>query len=199
MKVQKKSRLQVILVALGLVLLASAPARAQFRGPSDAREDGYQHGYRDGYEYGRDAHDRNVALDYRTDAYRDGDRGYQSYLGPVELYRDGYRAGYREGAEDGYRSNQSRFEQIYRPRDETYYSDRRWDYQHVASDIGYREGLAAGLKDFREHHPYQPEKHDSWKDADHGYNKSYGSKDEYKRAYRAAYEAGYRDAFGPRR
>jgi hypothetical protein len=42
------------------------------------------------------------------------------------------------------------------------------------------------------------EEPDSWKDADHGYNNAFGSKDEYRRAYRTAFEAGYRGGYGGR-
>src|ERR1043166_1470086 len=76
--------------------------------------------------------------------------------------------------------------------------ERHWGFEDVASDIGYRDGVNAGLKDFREHHSYRPHDHEAWKDGDHGYDKSFGEKDEYKRAYRAAYEAGYRAGFGLR-
>jgi len=205
----------VIVAALGFSsLLAPSPARAQsdYRGGSfDVRQHGYEHGYRDGYEYGLDARTRHVALDYRTDAYQDADRGYQPYFGSRDQYREGYREGYRNGAEDGYGGVRSRLEDVYGWRDRNFdpdrdrddrnaaqYHERHWGFEDVASDIGYRDGVNAGLKDFREHHSYRPHDHDAWKDGDHGYDKSFGEKDEYKRAYRAAYEAGYRAGFGLR-
>src|SRR5262249_4974819 len=128
-----------------------------------------------------------------------------------DAYRGGYREGYRTGATDGYSGAQTGLERVFGWRDRNYdpdrdredrtivtYYERRWQYQDVASDVGYRDGGNAGLKDFREHHSYRPQEHDSWKDADHGFNKAYGRKDEYKVAYRAAYEAGYRAGFGLR-
>lgn len=202
-------------IALGAVLLP-APARAQDRyyggGSIDAHRHGYEHGYRDGYEYGRDARHRGVALDFRTDAYRDAIRGYDSLFGSREAFSQGYREGYQNGAEDGYNGSQSRLEEIYGYRDRTFdpdrnredrtvtiYTERHWGYQDVAADVGYRDGVNAGLNDFREHHSYRPQEHDAWKDADHGYSSAFGSKEAYKQAYRAAYEAGYRDGFGVRR
>lgn len=209
---------RVTTLVLGLAVavapvLTPTPAGAQdddYGGSFNVRQHGYEHGYRDGFEYGRDARGRNVALDYRTDAYRDADHGYRPYFGSIAEYREGYRQGYGNGAEDGYNGSRARLGEVFSRRDQTFdpdrnrddhsraYSDRHWDYQDVASDVGYRDGVNAGLKDFREHHSFRPEEHDAWKDADHGYNNAFGSKADYKRAYRAAYEAGYRDGFGVR-
>ena len=203
-------------LGLGLTLFVAAPAaRAQdeYHGGSlNVRQHAFEHGYRDGYEYGRDCRDRHVALDYRTEMYRDADRGYNSVFGSREDYQVGYREGYRAGAEDGFNGVQTRLEQTFAWHDRSYdpdlapndpranvYAERHWGYQDVASDIGYRDGVNAGLKDYRERHSYRPEQHGAYKDADHGYNNSFGAKDEYKRAYRAAYEAGYRDGFGIRK
>ena len=194
----------LILAGMGLGFLAAPTtvhAQAEYRGSFSTRQHGYEHGYRDGYEYGRDVRSRNTALDYRTDVYQAAERGYHSYMGPLDEYRDGYRDGYRNGAEEGYRGVQSGLERIFGDRDEpaaSVYVQRHWDYQDVASDIGYRDGIGAGLKDYREHHSFRPEEHDQWKDADHGYSNSFGSKLDYKRGYRAAYENGYRDGFGGR-
>jgi len=194
------------------LMLVTAGMFAQdiYRGGSiDARQHGYEHGYRDGYEYGRDVRARGAALDFRTDAYRHADEGYRPYLGSREAYQDGYRAGYQNGAEDSFKGNSTRLEEIYRLRDRGFdpdttredssvgiYRDRRYGYEDVAADIGYRDGLSAGLKDFRERHSYRPQEHDAYKDADRGYDKAFGKKDDYKRVYRQAYEKGYRDGYG---
>jgi hypothetical protein len=210
-----RSLLTFAALAIGLVALPSG-ARAQdddYRGGAlDARQHGYQHGYRDGYAYGRDTRGHNATLDLDRDMVQDADRGYRAFMGSRDAFRDGYREGYRHGAEDGYKGVNSRLEETYRWRDRDFnpdtarmdrstavYSEKHWDYEDVASDIGYRDGVNAGLKDFREHHSFRPQEHDSWKDADHGYNNSFGRKEEYKRAYRLAYERGYKDGFGVRR
>jgi len=90
-----------VLVAAGLTTAPiSIQAQDDYRSaPLDVRQHGYQHGYRDGFDYGRDVRVRNVALDYRTDAYRDAEHGYQPYLGSRDGYRDGYRQGYSDGAQ----------------------------------------------------------------------------------------------------
>ena len=70
---------------------------------------------------------------------------------------------------------------------------REHGYQH-----GYRDGLSAGRKDFSERKDYRPEKHDSYEDGDHGYRKSFGTKDQYKEQYRKGFLRGYEDAFNRR-
>lgn len=205
----------LVLASLGVALVSlPSPVLAQddYHGGSiEARKHGYEHGYRDGYQYGRDVKSRGVALDIRTDSFREADMGYRPFMGPREEYRDGYREGYRNGAEDGYQNVQTRLEQTYGYHDRSFdpdrvredrvvtiYRERSWEYQEVAADVGYRDGVNAGLKDFREHHSFRPQEHDAWKEADHGYDKAFGPKDEFKRAYRVAYERGYRDGFGMR-
>jgi hypothetical protein len=194
----------LILTSVGLGFLAAPmPVRAQdeYRGSFSTRQHGYEHGYRDGYEYGRDARGRNVALDYRTDVYQAGDRGYRSYMGTLSEYREGYRDGYRIGAEEGYGGVRTGLERIFGDRDDpaaSVYRERHWDYQDVAADVGYRDGVNAGLQDYREHHSYRPQEHDQWKDADHSYDRAFGNKADYKQAYRIAYENGYRAGYSGR-
>lgn len=182
-------------------------------GSLEVRQHGYEHGYRDGFERGRDERDRRGSSDFHTQEYERADRGFEGAFGDRELFRRGYRSGYQVGYQDGYNGNTGRFNDIYgyrnrdfdpdrdRARDEydSVYNQRRWGYQDVAGDIAYRDGLDAGAKDARTRHSYRPQEHDAWKDADHGYTKTYGDKNTYKRAYRAAYEAGYRDGYGGRR
>ena len=191
----------LILASLGLGFFAvPRPAVAQV-GSYSTRQHGYEHGYRDGYDYGRDVRARGAALDYRTDVYQTADRGYRTYMGLVEDYRSGYREGYRNGAEDGYSAVRSGLERLFSDREEpavTVYNERHWDYQDVAADVGYRDGVSAGLHDYRERHSYRPQEHDQWKDADHGYDSAFGNKTAYKQAYRTAYENGYRAGYGGR-
>src|SRR5438874_565302 len=80
--------------------------------------------------------------------------------------------------------------------DAGYYTN--WGYSDVAFDSGYRDGLSAGRKDFSERKDYRPEKHDSYEDGDHGYRKSFGTKEQYKEQYRKGFLRGYEDAFNRR-
>lgn len=197
-------------LALVLALLA-APVRAQDRddypgGSLDAHHHGYEHGYRDGYEYGLSARDRGVGLDFHTDAYQDAMRGYNPAFGPADAFRNGYREGYQAGAQDAFGGARSRLQQTfgrrdydpdrYRGDDARIYREHRWSSQDVASDIGYRDGVNAGMRDVSENRPFSPHTHEAWTNADHGYSESYGDRSDYIHNYRAAYESGYRDGFG---
>jgi hypothetical protein len=201
---------------MGVLLLApffvSSPAQAQddarYGGSVDAREHGYQHGYRDGLRQGRADLNNNSTPNYETEDYRHGDLGYEDYMGSRDDFRRGYRDGFKDGYEDGYKNRPLRSD-VYGLRD-PYDPDRvprsagdaryydNWGYADVAFDTGYRDGLSAGGKDFRERKDYRPEKHDSYEDGDHGYRKSYGPKDQYKEQYRKGYLRGYEDAFNRR-
>jgi hypothetical protein len=203
----------LVTAGLSLLLAAATPAFTQdeYRsGATDVRQHGYHHGFRDGYDYGRDVRSRGVALDYRTDAYQAADRGYRPELGSRDLFREGYKDGYRDGAEDGYNGVTTRLARLFAWRDRDFDPDRGGGddrmlaeyrqpgsgFQDVAADVGYRDGVNAGLKDSGDHRSFRPHDHGAWKDADHGYDKSIGDKDSYRVAYRSAYESGYRAGFG---
>ena len=202
-------------LAIILALTGAAKAQETYHGGAlDAHQHGYEHGYRDGFERGSDARAHNASSDFHTQEFERADRGFESYMGNQETFRAGYRDGYSAGYADGFNRNRGRFSEVYRSRERDFdpdrdrgnhdradsvYSERKWGYRDVASDIGYRDGVAAGSKDSRTGHSFRPQEHDSWKDGDHGYVSSYGSKNEYKSAYRESYEAGYRDGFGERR
>ncbi len=200
--------LPLALLGLGLWFMPStAGADDKHRaGNLDTREVGYEHGYRDGYSHGLDAKEHGKNLNLKD---IDADHDYHSSFGPKDAYKAGYREGYEEGAKDAYSGSRARLEEIFRYEDPKFdvdrpgedrtvviYRDRKWSYQDVANDVGYRDGINAGLKDFQEGKKFDPQRHDSFKDADHGYDKAFGPKDDYKRAYRAAYEAGYRAGYG---
>ena len=205
------------LKCLGIVLMAlffiATAASAQDRvvvygGSTDAREHGYQHGYRDGLRQGRADLVSNSSPNYESDDYRRADLGYEDFMGSRPDFQKGYRDGFKAGYEDGYKNRPVRSE-VYGLR-ETYDPDRiprkdedaryytNWSYSDVAFDTGYRDGLSAGRKDFSERKDYRPEKHDSYEDGDHGYRKSFGTKDQYKEQYRKGFLRGYEDAFNRR-
>jgi hypothetical protein len=201
-----------LLLALLLIVTTGHAQQRQdepaYGGSMDARDHGYQHGYRDGVRQGRADLNSNSRPNYDTENYRHGDLGYEEYMGSHEDFRRGYQTGFKDGYEDGYgnrplRSDVYGLSESYdpdrRPRteeDSRYYE--KWGYSDVAFDTGYRDGLSAGSKDFRDRKDYRPEKHDSYEDGDHGYRKSYGSKDQYKDQYRKGYLRGYEDAFNRR-
>lgn len=203
----------VLLSALvfAAIFFAATPAQAQdvviYGGSMDAREHGYQHGYRDGLRQGRADQNNNARPNYESENYREGDLGYEEYMGARDDFRKGYRDGFKDGYQDGYKNRPLRSDiyglrdpydpdRVPRGEDGRYYAN--WGYADVAFDTGYRDGLGAGSKDYRDRKDYRPEKHDSYEDGDHGYRKSYGSKDQYKEQYRKGYLRGYEDAFNRR-
>ena len=188
---------------LSAATFAARTAQAQevtvYGGSMDAREHGYQHGYRDGLRQGRADINNNVRPNYESENYREGDLGYEEYMGAREDFRRGYRDGFKDGYNDGYKNRPLRSDiyglrerydpdRVQRGEEGRYYTN--WGYADVAFDTGYRDGVSR--KDYR------PEKHDSYEDGDHGYRKSYGTKDQYKDQYRKGYLRGYEDAFNRR-
>jgi hypothetical protein len=161
---------------------------------STSRHWGYEHGFRDGFDYGQDAHAQGNPLDEReTSEYRYADRGYRESHGPRDEYRIGYREGFRLGAEDGFAGISIRRDDLLRDRPEV-----REEFQSLAADTGYHDGLARGLADFQNHQSFRPAENDLWRNADHGYQQSLGTRDAYRRAYRTAFEEGYREAYDGR-
>jgi hypothetical protein len=199
-----------------MLLLCSLPAGlsaqdAYHGGPLDARQHGFQHGYRQGFAFGRDRQVSNRDQDMVNQQLRAADRDYDRAFGPQDEYRQGFAEGFRAGMEDSRSGARSRLEDLFRSRDPNYdpdrnhddrvdgiYAQNRWPVKDVAGDVGYRDGLNAGMRDRQENRGFQPQKHGAWKDGSHGYTRDLGSQGAYKRQYRAAYEAGYRDGFGGR-
>lgn len=72
-----------------------------------------------------------------------------------------------------------------------YYEDAR----RVAQDNGYREGLKHGEDAARKGRPFDLAREKDYRKGDEGYNRRYGSKDEYREAYRNGFAQGYREAY----
>ena len=211
-----KNRLQIASTILAISVWAlptpTMVAQDTYHGsPLSAREHGYEHGYREGYEFGRNSQVSNREQDIVNQKLRAADKDYLPAFGPQEEYRRGYTDGFRGGLEDSRKGARSRLEELFRARDPNFDPDRNrddrvdaiypqnhWPPDHVATDIGYRDGFSASLRDRSDGRGSQPRGHLAWRNALHGYDSSMGSQSSYKRAYRAAYESGYRDGFGSR-
>jgi len=68
-------------------------------------------------------------------------------------------------------------------------------YSSVPFDNGYKDGYDKGREDARDNDSYDPVRHSRYRSADHGYDRRYGSKDDYRRVYRDGFEAGYGDSY----
>lgn len=75
-------------------------------------------------------------------------------------------------------------------RDDGYYN-RGYYGNSAARRFGYQDGYEDGLNDRRTGHSYRPMHDSSFRHADRGYERNFGSKNYYKQVYREAYEQGY--------
>ncbi len=157
---------------------------------SDVRQHGYEHGFRDGFAYGRGCEARGAKVDPVNEPH-DAQKGWVTSFGPVAEYEKGYREGFRLGAEDGVIGVTVRLQKLFG--DESYKGGK--DASDVAEDLGYRDGVDAGVKDASDHAPSRPGAASGWKAADRGYQVGFGDKDAYQRTYRTAFEEGYRAAY----
>ena len=195
--------INTLILAAAVAVGCSGVAFADHHGNSiEARDHGYQHGYSDGFHQGVKDRDRHNA--YKPEA-RDADEGYEKSMGDKGRYKEGYRSGFAAGYEDAFNNRPGRFSQVYGPslgsadRSAEVYSEQGWSRSHVASDIGYRDGLAAGQSDYEHHRDARPDQQRDYRDADHGYRSNYGDRSAYQQEYRRAFEQGYDDAYSGRR
>src|SRR4051812_6085801 len=68
-------------------------------------------------------------------------------------------------------------------------------YERRAYDNGFREGLSRGRDDAERGRQFSYARQDEYRDADRGYRRQDGNKDDYRRAFRQGYEAGYTESF----
>ena len=190
----------------------SLPAQDAYHGAAlNARQHGYEHGYREGFAFGKNSQVSNRDQDIVNQRLRAADKDYQSAFGSQDEYRQGYTEGFRAGMEDSRAGNRSRLEELFRPKQPEYNPDRigddridgiytqnHWRATHVANDFGYRDGLAAGMRDRQEGRSFQPRQHIAWQKALHGYEGEGAQRGQYVRVYRSAYELGYGEGFGRR-
>lgn len=73
--------------------------------------------------------------------------------------------------------------------------DYRVDTQRRAYAKGYEEGNEEGRNDARHGRRFEPRRHDEFRDADDGYNRRDGNREEYRDSYRRGFLAGYEHAF----
>lgn len=60
---------------------------------------------------------------------------------------------------------------------------------------GYNDGAQAGVSDARDGRPFEYQRHRAYREGDRGYDRRYGSRDDYAQQYRAGFIAGYRDSY----
>ena len=179
------------IAATALTLTSACAAYAQsgrvVRGPVyQSSQIQYDRGFREGVRAGeRDLRSRD-RYNYRderawqradTRAFREGfERGYS------EAYRRGGYVG--QGGYGGYGRDDR-----YGRGDDRY--GRGPGYANPASAAGYEDGYRQGLDDARDGDRRDPVRAKHYREGDRGYDRRYGSRDDWKRVYRQAFIAGY--------
>jgi len=83
-----------------------------------------------------------------------------------------------------------------RDRDDRYRDRNYGNYSYqTARQQGYSYGLNVGAADAQRGQSYNPQRSRYWKNADEGFNSSYGNRGQYKQVFRDAFEQGYREGF----
>ena len=189
-------RIQVAGLVTALALTLAGLAQAHEHGDrDDIQHYAYQRGYRDGFNHGQMDRSQGRNYNLRSDDYEDADRGYRDDMGNREEYRETYRQGYQTGYDDAYNGRGGQYDN---DRQQGYYQNGPDQYNqngNVASQMGFQDGLIDGRHDLTHNKPFRPDKHDRFKDGDHGYSHQYGSKKEYKQEYRQAYTQGYSQGY----
>jgi hypothetical protein len=176
----------------------------QYGGSLDARQHGYEHAYRDGADRGRQDRDNGMAYNLKPNDYRSGAREYEVAFGNRTQYMTGYREGYKAGYDVGFSNRRGRYGELYGRRTDDsqgqdradVYATRSWGSNHMAFDVGYREGITSGQMDqsrnVRSNYRATP----AYQSADRGYRASAGDRDSYQLQFRDGFERGYQDGYG---
>jgi hypothetical protein len=69
------------------------------------------------------------------------------------------------------------------------------DAQRSAYDNGYRDGLKRGEQALRDRRPLDVERERDYRQAENGYNRSFGDRNRYRDNYRGGFAQGFRDAY----
>jgi len=67
-----------------------------------------------------------------------------------------------------------------------------------AYDAGHRDGLSHGEDDARHRRELRIDRDGDYSNADDGYRREYGDRENYRRAFRQGYESGYTEGFNRR-
>jgi hypothetical protein len=87
-----------------------------------------------------------------------------------------------------------RYQDRYHDRDDGRYDHFRRGI-HAAREFGFRDGAEVARGDMLRGKPFNPNPRGRFDDADHGYNRAFGNKHEYREHYTEAYREGYQSTF----
>src|SRR5438105_392845 len=78
------------------------------------------------------------------------------------------------------------------------YSTYQRDYRDVERRVyqnGFDVGVRQGERDARDRRSYAHDRDRDYRNADRGYSRGWGDRDDYRRVFRRGYEAGYTEGF----
>ena len=185
-----------------------------------SRRVAYDNGYREGVREGdRDARGRDAFNFQDERTWQRADKGYNRSLGDRWRYEQSFRTGFEAGYNDGYRRYAPNDGYGGRPgsvypntRDNNYgygYPGQNpygypgpngrypngggYDYAYAspAHANGVRDGYEKGREDARDRDPFDPRRHKWYREGDHDYKSSYGSRQRYEDVYRRGFSEGY--------
>ena len=161
-------------------------------------------GYRRGLTAGEEDRRRGAPFNFTNESdYRRADIGYRSEFGSRDQYREEFRSAFASGYREGYGYVNSR---QYGPPGPPAWSNGRgrgayngYDSQYgrydLAFNTGYADGYDEGLNDGRKRHRNDPLAESRYRNGDHGYQRNYGTIENYKLNYRQGFSNGYERGF----
>ena len=144
--------------------------------------EGYVAGYREGYE-GRGSYNRGRYPDSRYPDTRYPDTRYPDTRYPDTRYPDNYPNTRYPDTRYPYPTGNSRYGTAY----------------DMGRQQGYQDGAEKGRSDYEKNRTPDVNRHDWYRNADHNYRSSYGSKREYQDGYRQGFEQAYYSNIGSNR
>jgi len=192
------SRLGHIAILSGtlfLLPLAACASAAQFgrpNGQAGSYSAGYQSGERAGFDDAR-----------KGDQYRFTDESeYRNFSRsrPRDSSEARFREDFLRGFEAGYRNGYERVGERRNQNGPPTWSNgggyaRGRTVNDLASNNGLRDGYEAGANDARDRHDFDPLGESRYRSGDRGYEKNYGSRDDYRARYRTAFREGYEQGY----
>lgn len=173
---------------------------------------GYQDGIRQGQFDRSRTGTRNGSGNYRNRDWQRADRGYEKSMGAKgqykQAYRDGYERGYQEGfsgrsanggwndGERGRRGSRDGYPNNGYPNNGYPGGYSGSALTQAAQQNGWQDGAYYAQMDRRNGSAANATGAKGYRDADHGYTSSLGSKNEFQQIYRDAFIRGYQQEYG---
>ena len=157
--------------------------------------------YQQGMIDGRRDHNANQARNYRGQYDNDNDRaayqsGYERSYNNRNSYDNGNGNGQYNDSRDRYGRNQGNNGGAYdRGNANGQYGQYGNSQQNPAFQNGFRDGMNDGRNDYQSRRNSSPTNTSNYRNATAGYNRSWGSQDQYRDMYRQGYTRGYQKGY----